>query len=77
MTTPSETPGWNTTAITPRTEFIQGVGPVPGFDVGFTTTSGITASVWVTTAQAGNPATVRNLIATRVQQLHALHTLSG
>lgn len=76
MTAASGMPGWKVVNLTPRTEFVGG-GPQAGFDVAFQTDSGIAATVFVSSAQLGDPERVRAIIAERVGQLDGIHQLSG
>lgn len=70
-------PSWSVQSVTPFTDFVPGRGAVEGAQVTFTTTSGLTGSIFVPTAQLGNTDAIAGSIAQRVSELHAINTLSG
>lgn len=70
-------PGFQVTSVTPFTSFTPGQGPTPGFNVNFTTTTGITAGVFIPTAQIADTNYVGTQISQLVAQLHAVHSLTG
>lgn len=70
-------PGWSVDYVKDDMRYVPGVGPVEGFNVTFTTKSGVTGSVFVPTAQIGDVNRVAALVQQRVEELHAVHTLSG
>lgn len=74
---PNGTPQWKVTNVTPHTEFVQGVGPVNGALVAFETTSGLIGTVFVAQAQTGDTQAVAAAIQRKVNELDAIHKLSG
>lgn len=73
----TDVPAWRSTGVTPFTDFQPGVGAVEGFNVGFTTDTGITGQVFVPTTQIQNTEEIAEKIAQKVSALHALSQLSG
>jgi hypothetical protein len=73
-------PGWTVAGITHTVRFntaTPNVGPIEGFDVAFTTTSGISGSVFVPAGQVADSKRVAAAVQKRVEELHNIHTLSG
>ncbi len=75
MTQPA--PGWKVTGISPGLRFVPGYPPVDGLDVRFTLSSGVESTVFVPAAQVGDLDRVQAAIQERVEQLHAIHSLTG
>lgn len=74
---PDALPGWKVTGISPGVKFVPGFPPVNGLDVHFTLTSGVESTVFVPEAQAGDINAINYAIQAKVEQLHAIHSLSG
>lgn len=70
-------PSWQVTSTVPFTQFTPGQGPIDGINVNFITSTGITNNVFVPSAQISDTNYVGSLIAAKVAQLHAIHTLTG
>lgn len=74
---PAERPSWKVESLTPFTQFTPGTGPVEGKQVNFTTSSGLTDSVFISNLQLGDTAAIAALIERRVDELTALQNLTG
>lgn len=70
-------PSWEVTSITPRTEFVAGMGPVEGYRVNYQTSSGITGFVFVSSTGLQDKDRIAAQIQTDVEHLHSIHTLSS
>lgn len=76
MTIP-QLPSWKVTSVTPRTEFVNSIGPVDGFRVNYETSSGLSGFIFVPSPQIADRERIAALIQTDVEHLHAIHTLTS
>lgn len=70
-------PNWTVQGLIPDVRFTPGTGPVDGQTLTFVMSSGVTGTVFVPAAVLGDLERIRNLVQQRVEELHAIHTLSG
>jgi hypothetical protein len=63
--------------MTPITKFTPTTGATEGFEVAFETNKAVSGSVFVPTAQIHDTSAVAYAINNRVEQLHAIQSLTG
>jgi len=68
---------WTVTSQSPSTKFGPDGNPIEGKDVNFETTIGYKGTVFIPDSVYGDPSAVRQMIASEVQTVAAIHGLSG
>lgn len=68
---------WHVESIMPETSLVPGQGPIEGFRVNFVTTTGVQGHVFAPRATIGDQAAVTRAIQQTVNDLDAIHNLTG